>query len=46
MSNIPFAGTVRAPDFPAGFDWVNVERPLSLTDLRGRLVILDFWTQC
>lgn len=47
MSNsIPYQGTVRAPEFPAGLDWMNVERPLTLADLRGRLVVLDFWTQC
>jgi hypothetical protein len=41
-----FEGTVRAPDFPAGLDWLNVARPLSLRDLAGKLVILDFWTFC
>lgn len=40
-----FAGTVRAPDFPAGLDWLN-SPPLSLARLRGKLVILDFWTFC
>ena len=29
-----------------GLTWFNVERPLSLSDLLGRLVILDFWTIC
>ena len=38
-----FAGTVRAPDFPAGLDWFNTE-PLTLARLRGKLVVLDFWT--
>jgi hypothetical protein len=38
-----FAGTVRAPEFPEGFDWFN-SRPLRLTELRGKVVILDFWT--
>ncbi|MGB5735509.1 MAG: redoxin domain-containing protein [Thiohalocapsa sp.] len=33
-----------APDFPAGLTWLNVERPLSMQDLRGKVVILDFWT--
>jgi sugar lactone lactonase YvrE/thiol-disulfide isomerase/thioredoxin len=40
-------GITRAPDFDrAGLDWLNVIRPLSLSDLKGRLVILDFWTFC
>lgn len=39
----PYAGAVRAPDFPPGLTWVN-SPPLSLSDLRGRVVILDFWT--
>jgi hypothetical protein len=46
MAERMYVGTVRAPDFPAGMDWLNVERPLSLVDLRGRLVVLDFWTSC
>lgn len=39
-----YAGTVPAPDFPPGLDWLNVERPLSLAELRGKIVLLDFWT--
>ncbi len=39
----PFAGTVRAPDFPAGLEWFNTE-PLTMARLRGKLVVLDFWT--
>lgn len=41
-----FAGTVNAPDFPAELDWLNAARPLRLRDLRGKLVLLDFWTFC
>jgi hypothetical protein len=33
-----------APEFQGGLDWLNVEQPLQLADLRGKLVILDFWT--
>ena len=40
-----YAGAVRAPDFPAGLTWFNSE-PLSIRQLRGKLVILDFWTYC
>jgi hypothetical protein len=34
----------RAPELQKGLDWLNVERPLTLRDLRGKLVLLDFWT--
>ena len=41
-----YLGRVRAPEFPNGLDWLNVQRPLTLDDLSGRLVIIDFWTFC
>lgn len=46
MALPPYVGTVPAPDFPDGLDWLNVSRPLRLVDLRGRLAIIDFWTFC
>lgn len=39
-------GTVNAPDFPAGAEWWNTDRPLSIKDLKGKIVLLDFWTYC
>ena len=46
MSQRTLGGAVSAPDFVEGLEWLNTDRPLSLQDLRGRLVILDFWTYC
>ena len=36
----------KAADFPPGFFWLNAARPLSLADLKGQIVVLDFWTYC
>ena len=33
-----------APEFPTGLDWINVPAPLTMAALRGKIVILDFWT--
>jgi thiol-disulfide isomerase/thioredoxin len=38
-----YAGRVWAPEFPA-LDWLNTGRPLRMADLRGKVVVLDFWT--
>jgi len=39
-----YAGTDPAPEFPDGLDWINTDRPLSMAELRGKVVLLDFWT--
>ncbi len=41
-----YAGSVNAPDFPPGLEWLNAPAPLALRDLRGKLVLLEFWTFC
>jgi thiol-disulfide isomerase/thioredoxin len=35
-----------APDLIGGTDWLNTDNPITLADLRGRIVLLDFWTLC
>ncbi|GLV31685.1 uncharacterized protein CBL_07445 [Carabus blaptoides fortunei] len=38
---------IRIGDFPTGLEWFNVTEPLSFTKhLKGKLVILDFFTYC
>jgi thiol-disulfide isomerase/thioredoxin len=39
---------VRAPELVGRGGWLNTSegRPLALTDLRGKIVLLDFWTFC
>ncbi len=46
MATQSFTGTVNAPEFPDDVEWVNTDRALSMADLRGKLVVLDFWTYC
>jgi hypothetical protein len=37
-------GKVRAPEFREGLDWLYVRRPPTWADLKGKIVVLDFWT--
>ncbi|MET0623143.1 MAG: thioredoxin family protein, partial [Pyrinomonadaceae bacterium] len=37
-------GRVRAPELEGGRGWLNTARPLTLAGLRGKVVLLDFWT--
>jgi DNA-binding beta-propeller fold protein YncE len=34
------------PTLEGGIDWFNTDRPIHLNKLRGKIVILDFWTYC
>lgn len=33
-----------APEFTGIMNWLNVDQPLTLRDLRGKVVLVDFWT--
>ena len=39
-----FEGEVLAPEFPTDLDWINIENPLTMSGLVGKIVIFDFWT--
>jgi DNA-binding beta-propeller fold protein YncE len=39
-----WAGKTPAPAFPTGLTWFNVQHPLTLDELQGKAVLLDFWT--
>ena len=39
-----YEGQVAAPEFPGELDWINIDNPLTMSGLLGKIVILDFWT--
>ncbi len=39
-----YEGQVPAPEFPTDLDWINVDNPLTMSGLLGKIVIFDFWT--
>lgn len=41
---LPHLNLSLAPEFPRDAAWVNTDQPLSLRQLRGKIVLLDFWT--
>jgi sugar lactone lactonase YvrE len=41
-----FDGSRPAPEFPPNLEWLNTQKPIAMADLRGKLVLIDFWTYC
>jgi thiol-disulfide isomerase/thioredoxin len=37
---------IHAPELPPNLPWLNTDSPLSLAALKGRIVLLDFWSYC
>ncbi|MGO9115819.1 MAG: thioredoxin-like domain-containing protein [Thermoguttaceae bacterium] len=42
----PFAGRQKVLPLPPNVTWLNTAGPLELQDLRGKFVLMDFWTYC
>ena len=42
----PFPGRAPAPSLDGGVEWFNTSAPIDLRELRGKIVLLDFWTYC
>lgn len=45
-ADFPFRDRQRVPPFPAGLQWFNTTGPMELHQLRGKFVLVDFWTYC
>ncbi len=37
---------IHAPELTGASAWLETDRPLSMRELRGQVVVLDFWTYC
>ena len=44
----PFPQRLKVPQgmFDGGKEWLNASGPISVRDLKGKIVIVDFWTYC
>ncbi|MCH7989209.1 MAG: redoxin domain-containing protein, partial [Planctomycetes bacterium] len=42
----PFPDRIKAPSLDGGNGWLNTSGEITLKDLRGKVVLLDFWTFC
>jgi len=42
----PFPRRMPAPSLDGGLGWLNTSGPIELSKLKGKIVLLDFWTFC
>ena len=41
-----FPRSIALPDFPKDVEWLNTGGPIRKQDLKGKFVVIDFWTYC
>ncbi|MEX2188350.1 MAG: thioredoxin-like domain-containing protein [Pirellulales bacterium] len=44
--DFPFPNRIKSPSLDGGVGWINTAGPIDIKDLKGKFVILDFWTYC
>lgn len=37
---------MKAPELEGGVGWLNTDKPVTIASLKGKVVLLDFWTYC
>jgi hypothetical protein len=37
---------MKAPELEGGVGWINTDKPVTMASLKGKIVLLDFWTYC
>ena len=37
---------MKAPELDGGVGWLNTDKPVTIASLKGKVVLLDFWTYC
>jgi DNA-binding beta-propeller fold protein YncE len=45
-AEVPYRRGPKAPELDGGIGWLNTAGPVRIKDLKGKVVVLDFWTYC